>query len=347
MGLVDYSSDDSDSGSSSQSGKKSGQREGGEPPCKKPRTEPNHISDLPPLPTAFHDLYASTVRTTTVDDPTLHQGRTRQIPHVSGNWPSHVYIEWHPSETTQSRLAALLERLEAHLPLNPKSGSGDRINTFLTSDLGVPQPLHISLSRPIVFATSVKDDFLSTLVSSIKGSGLAEFELQCTGVEWHRTEESGRSFLVLRVATARSEPNITTSRETDHTVTGVDDGNINPELTTLLQRCNSVVKQYGQPELYKWRTSAVGNAFHISIAWSFAVPTDEIKQSTADMFNKEFKDEICSSTKIHVDGVKVKIGNVITSIPLKQQRPGGGSRRKSSTKGLGGSALFGHIMKTA
>jgi hypothetical protein len=38
-------------------------------------------------------LYASSIRVSVRDDPSLHGGRKRVIPHVEGNWPTHIYLE--------------------------------------------------------------------------------------------------------------------------------------------------------------------------------------------------------------------------------------------------------------
>ncbi|KAM7224388.1 U6 snRNA phosphodiesterase Usb1 [Rhypophila decipiens] len=332
MALVDYTSDsDAESDAAVDRG----------PPAKKPRIDDGKA--LPPLPSAFHDLYASTVRTSTADDPSLHQGRVRQIPHKAGNWPSHVYIEWHPPNEAFSLLTRLISTLQ-------KKTTDVTITSFLTSDLGVPLPIHISLSRPLSLNTANKEGFLTQLVSSIKRSNIPPFDLCIRDVEWHRTEESGRSFLVLRLES--SSHATSTSTATNHK---------NPELTELLKRCNKIAKEHGQPGLYEWASdissdderdskkmtqkTSVSNAFHISIAWSFSPPSDGLKQLTTRVFGPSFtststaatatninkgeetakaepqgqptdKVRTTTPTCVHVDAVKAKIGNVVTNIPL-------------------------------
>jgi len=83
MALVDYLSSDED--------ERAPLKDQPTPSLKRKRDET--ASDLPPLPSKFHDLYASTTRVSTRDDPTLHGGRKRVTPHVEGNWPTHLYIE--------------------------------------------------------------------------------------------------------------------------------------------------------------------------------------------------------------------------------------------------------------
>jgi hypothetical protein len=84
MGLVDYSDSEADED----------ETKGNEiaPPAKRRRVS-GAPSNLPPLPQSFRDLYSSTVRTSTQDDPSLHGGRKRVTPHVPGNWPTHIYLE--------------------------------------------------------------------------------------------------------------------------------------------------------------------------------------------------------------------------------------------------------------
>ncbi|KAL8364269.1 hypothetical protein RB601_009825 [Gaeumannomyces tritici] len=268
---------------------------------------------LPPLPPSFHDLYASTVRASARDDPSLHQGRTRQIPHVAGNWPSHIYIEWFPTQEECATLASLLDELRSELDGGGEGPSGgQQLHSFLASDLGTPLPLHISLSRPFVLTTGDKDDFLRRLTVAVEGqTAVPRFAVHPSALSWHRSPDSNRAFLVLRV------------RERD------DDGDTNPGLAALLARCNALVRQFGQPPLYASSSSSssppspADDKFHVSVAWSFADVTEDLCARTAAVYGcPGFRDHV-GALRIPVGCIKVKIGNAVASLALS----GGGPRR--------------------
>lgn len=281
------------------------------PPSAQVDPQPSQLpvsSALPPLPPSFHDLYASTVRTATADLPSLHQGRRRIIPHKDGNWPSHIYLEWHPPSSQhqllQSLLAALAREL-GHLLF------GHGLAGFVTSELGAPLPLHVSLSRPFVLRTDEKDTFLERIIRDTARCRVPAFALTCYDLAWHRSPDSERSFLVLRVR-GRS--------------------GTNDELSALLLACNRLVASYGQPELYASKgpghdgSNCASDAFHVSLAWSFTAPTAELSQKTAEVFARpEFRDAILSRISIPVEGLKVKIGNVVTNVALPETGGGIGS----------------------
>ncbi|KAK3907019.1 hypothetical protein C8A05DRAFT_11245 [Staphylotrichum tortipilum] len=366
MPLVDYASD-SDASSASFPG--ADQPPSDTPPRKKPRTasprpagsqSPTQAAGgrsgsgpvsaavasspaaLPPLPPSFHDLYASTVRTATRDDPALHQGRVRQNPHVPGNWPSHVYIEWHPPSDVHALLTELVSSLQEQLVTTAPAGSERvEITSFLTSDLATPQPLHISLSRPLALSSEQKDEFLCDVEAAIKASGIPRFTVACSKAEWHRTPESGRSFLVLRVESRSSDSGETTS--TSAGTTAINNSNL--ELTGLLRLCNATAERHGQPGLYLWATDnggdrdddgeeRVGRAFHVSIAWSFAEPTKELRNATEWVFCSQEATRKIQEVQIPIDGVKVKIGNIVTHAGLRDSETRARGRVTGSLLGL-------------
>lgn len=129
------------------------------------------------------------------------------------------------------------------------------------------------------------------------------------------------------------------------------------------------------------------NAFHVSIAWSFAVPDPALRRLTEEAFNNYDDDddddkkgssllppfpdrgdsdgsggerkgkeqhgkqkpplftttttttigEEVRTMRVHVDGVKVKVGNVITHVPLpdrKSRRAGDGGEKAHGIFGI-------------
>ncbi len=261
---------------------------------------------LPPLPSKFVDLYASSVRTTTVDDPSLHGGRKRITPHIEGNWPTHIYIEWWPSLSCAEVLTSITSYHSRNLQRKGES--------LVYSDLGAPLPLHVSLSRSLALRLDNKAAFLERVKREVVKSGVEGCELLPESVKWVGNYERTRWFLVLGLRRPRG------------------DG-----LNRLLRICNTVAEDFGQPELYgsppakeqtpstpsmgisKERDGKVSGefdrseAFHISIAWTLEEPP-QIEDGGGQSDDGGGEPDL----SVEVKDVKVKCGNFVMSIPLKK-----------------------------
>ncbi|KAJ5538990.1 hypothetical protein N7513_007322 [Penicillium frequentans] len=251
-------------------------------PCHKQSTS-DKTSSLPPLPATFRDLYASTTRVSTQDDPSLHGGRKRVIPHVEGNWPTHVYLELYPSKEELTLLGNLLPQ-----PSPSKLG----IQSLVHSDLGAQLPLHISLSRPVVLRTEQRSSFERSLQTEIESSRIAPFALTPNGLKWVSNYERTRWFLVLRIAKPEHD-----------------------SLNGLLRLSNCALARFDQPPLYASHGTPhnqdFSDYFHISLAWALKEPNTEEKDRVATSDLKPLQD-----LRVRFDSVKVKIGNNVSSIPL-------------------------------
>lgn len=211
----------------------------------------------------------------------------------------------HPTNEQHDTLVKLLKEIEEELEGQVK------LQHFLTSDLGAPLPLHISLSRPLSLTTSNKDAFLEKITEAARNSAVGPFYVVPSGLAWYKSPDSDRVFLIIRVTS-------------ESTLAGNDTKEPNPELMTLLTKCNHVASRFDQPSLYQQRDSkakdqpsSVGSAFHVSIAWTFDVPGEEPGLRGINVF-KHRRYNGMRRWEIDVSAIKAKIGNVVHHIPLKQ-----------------------------
>jgi len=266
----------------------------------------------PTLPANFHTLYATQVRTSTSDDPSLHAGRQRQVPHIVGNWPSFVYLEWLPSGQDLFVLDLVIDKASGQLRSSSASDfAAIKLQSALRSELGVHLPLHISLSSPLTLTTNNKDDFKGTLSKAIRASNIATFVVEPTGVKWVSNYEGTRHFLIVTLAKPRDN-----------------------QLRALLSTCNAVARTFKLPELYASQGSnAVGvhsqaeahlvdaevvrppeteDRFHVSIAWSLVKPN-----SSTCVLDNDLHEKLTSLTLCFKE-VLLKVGNMVSSIDLRE-----------------------------
>ncbi|KAJ4984274.1 hypothetical protein SVAN01_10243 [Stagonosporopsis vannaccii] len=311
MSLVQYS--DSDSGAEQDAAPAA---QTSKPVLKRKRSQAgNH--DLPPLPAAFHDLYSTNARVSTSDNPSLHGGRKRAVPHVEGNWPSHVYLEWVPSQTESDCLHSLIQNIkatiEAESAKSAKSHPDPDIIPSLQSDLGAPLPLHISLSRTLQIKTEDRESFLGNLEVALRRAAVQAFHFAFRGLRWVPNYERSRWFLVLGIEKPAHD-----------------------ELNRLLSACNEAARKSGFPALYAGgkgdgpmennsptaRSSDEHDSidrsenFHISIAWNLEEPDPQ----WVDLVRGLHVDSHIRSPQASFGVVKARVGNVVHNFDLRTRK---------------------------
>ncbi|KAI9805431.1 MAG: hypothetical protein M1825_000682 [Sarcosagium campestre] len=316
--LVNYSDSDSDSETEAlpdSTGSKSNSLSANTKPC-----------SLPPLPAKFHDLYASTVRTSTVDDPALHSGRKRATPHVEGRWPTHVFLEWYPTSVQRDCLTRLISTLryaeESSRTTADKAFSG--IKSLLTSDLHAPLPLHVSLSRSLSLATEQREPFADRLIESIKRSAVRPFTTSFVSMDWVANHEGTRWFLVLRPSALPANglnrllhvanetafefgyPPLYTKAEPSSPVV--------PGRSRDAMRKPNHLTQRRAPEMKRPEDQSAH--FHVSVAWTLEEPPSAIVAATASETVAFALAQIQASLHADFASVKLKIGNTVTDVPL-------------------------------
>ncbi|XP_030036101.1 U6 snRNA phosphodiesterase isoform X3 [Manduca sexta] len=127
------------------------------------------LSHIPVVPSDTHE-----------DNPKLHGGRKRSFPHVRGNWPSYVYVNYPQNDI----LINLINKLKS-------------IASSQGSFWVICEDLHISLSKTVILLYHWISSFNTSIQKSL--STIESFELGFSGVKVLCNEDSTRTFIVLEV----------------------------------------------------------------------------------------------------------------------------------------------------
>ncbi|KAF7297703.1 hypothetical protein MKEN_01393600 [Mycena kentingensis (nom. inval.)] len=129
-----------------------------------------------------------------IDDPSLHQGRTRTTPHVEGQWATHVYacVPLQRTSTLYKLLVGIIEAARKEVPT---------LHDFFD---GKTKPeLHISLSRPVYLRVHQRDE-MKRAVKKI-AENTQSFAASFAQITSLMNDDGTRIFLALEIGAGHHE----------------------------------------------------------------------------------------------------------------------------------------------
>ncbi|KAH9010222.1 hypothetical protein EDB85DRAFT_2296913 [Lactarius pseudohatsudake] len=156
------------------------------PPVKKRRLPPLASHLMPAIP---------------LDDPSKHQGRTRAIPHVEGQWAAHVYV----SLVLRGALRGIVERA---VSIARQEVAGVRLLGGADSDpnpdsVAAVRELHISLTRPFFLRAHQKEEMKRAVRDAAKAH--PPFTASFAAFSDLTNDEHTRTFLCMEVGAGHGE----------------------------------------------------------------------------------------------------------------------------------------------
>lgn len=91
-----------------------------------------------------------------MDDPALHQGRVRTVPHVEGQYATYIYVPLvlHPTDALYTLVEDALTLAKVHVPSLYAIGRQEHGDTEVAR-----WELHISLSHPLFLRAHQREEF--------------------------------------------------------------------------------------------------------------------------------------------------------------------------------------------
>lgn len=220
------------------------------------------------------------------EDPEAHQMRVRSIPHIEGNWASHVFIDckllnWMFMLSFYKSVNFLFYIL---VPLSENIKA--KIGELTTDDLHLIESTHVSLSKTFIVRYHWIQNFHATLQEQFNGTS-SQFQLQLSPeIVYFSNDDNTRHFACILL-----------------------DERCRPIVTSIIQKVDKCLKEFNLPTYYE------NPSEHVSVLWKLSSFTSEEKSQISSIITELFssnKDDF----KMLIEKISLKIGNKLMEIAL-------------------------------